>query len=216
MPAAFTISGPAGGHCCSAEAHRCPLLRSSSAVAICGAMQRVGPPGSVHVRGGGRVGQQQGDSAPPTPCTTMPWLTVSGNSRACTTSQGTPEASSCDAQNAGLAGVLQLTTDRLLEKSGDDCTCACCIMGAVCAGMGLWLISAPSAMPTPLTVGKVAEKAYSRGRRRLNSEGDTTASSQTSSCCAMVATAAAACRQSGSRWAGVRWSVTAAAVSWAG
>lgn len=58
-----------------------------------------------------------------TPCTTMPWLMVSGNSTACTISQGTPEASSCETQKAGDKGEPQEPTDRLLEKMGDAWIC---------------------------------------------------------------------------------------------
>lgn len=58
-----------------------------------------------------------------TPCTTSPWLTVKGKSTACTISQGTPEASSCEIQKAGLAGLPQLTTDMEVLKRGEDWTC---------------------------------------------------------------------------------------------
>lgn len=39
-------------------------------------------------------------------------MTVRGKSTACATSQGTPEASSCDTQKAGLLGLLQLAPGR--------------------------------------------------------------------------------------------------------
>lgn len=53
----------------------------------------------------------------------MPWLIVSGNRTACTISQGTPEASSCEIQKAGDEGEPQEPTDRLLEKMGDAWIC---------------------------------------------------------------------------------------------
>lgn len=40
-------------------------------------------------------------------------MTVSGNSTACATSQGTPDASNCDTQKAGLPGLLQLAPGRV-------------------------------------------------------------------------------------------------------
>ena len=55
-----------------------------------------------------------------TPCTTRLWLTVSGNRTAWATSHGTPEASSCDSQKAGLPGLPQLTADRLEGASGEE------------------------------------------------------------------------------------------------
>ena len=96
-----------------------------------------------------------------TPCTTIPWLTVSGKSTACATSHGTPEASSCDTQNAGLLGLLQPAPGRV-----DDTNTS----GEV--------------------LGNVALRPYTSGRSREKAWGASTASSQTSSCCAVVATAA--------------------------
>lgn len=138
-----------------------------------------------------------------TPCTTMPWLTVSGNSTACTTSQGTPEASSCDIQNAGLPGLLQLTTDRLLLNSGEDCTVGNVALNAYLHAAAV-AVAAVAVAAAGCGLGRrllcfckllqrTSHPAHSSGRRRLNSAGASTASSHTSSCWAMVAAAAAAC-----------------------
>lgn len=147
-----------------------------------------------------------------TPCTTMPWLMVSGKSTACTTSQGTPEASSCETQKAGDEGEPQEPTDRVFEKMGDAWICAArvgrrraqprdntpwqqrvCMLCWAVAGLLSVHRGKQATLGPRLAVGKVALKAYSSGRRRLNSDGDVTASSQTSSCCAMVVEAAKAC-----------------------
>lgn len=62
-------------------------------------------------------------------------MMVSGKSTACTTSQGTPEASSWEIQKAGLAGLPQLTTDMEELKSGEDWACGTQAQAHVCVCM---------------------------------------------------------------------------------